>query len=96
MTNQEAIKIIEDECEHIKSHLKCKGKAEDFYKELGDMCIAFYMGINALEQEPKTGHWKPYLKEGLTDMCSECGSRFYRPWNYCPHCGARMESEDKE
>lgn len=49
-----------------------------------------------LRKELKTGHWKPYLKEGLTDMCSECGSRFDRPWNYCPHCGARMESEGSE
>ena len=48
---------------------------------------------DALEQEPKIGHWKPYLKEGLTNMCSECGSRFDRPWDYCPHCGARMDGD---
>ena len=45
-------------------------------------------------QEPKTGHWKPYLKEGLRYQCSACDSRFDTPWEYCPHCGAKMaESE---
>jgi len=57
------------------------------------------MAIKALEQEPKTGHWKPYLKEGLRYQCSACDSRFTIPWEYCPHCGAKMiepqESEDK-
>ena len=48
-------------------------------------------------QEPKTGHWKPYLKEGLRYQCSACDSRFDTPWEYCPHCGAKMaESEDKD
>ena len=62
--------------------------------------VKFADAVNKLPsvnpQEPKTGHWKPYLKEGLTDMCSECGSRFDRPWNYCPHCGAKMENEGSE
>ena len=163
MTNQEAIKIIEDECEHIKSHLKCKGKAEEYYKELGDMCIAFYMAINALEQEPsgdlisrqavvefveyiqsikdkhnnegspinygticdiviegwnllklpsvnpqepKIGRW---TEEDMFDgdvayRCSECNELFWiesgtpkdNEYNFCPKCGAKMESEDKE
>jgi hypothetical protein len=52
------------------------------------------------EQEPKTGHWKPYLKEGLRYQCSACDSRVTIPFEYCPHCGAKMvapqESEDCE
>lgn len=44
----------------------------------------------AVEQH---GTWLPYLKEGLTVKCSECGSRFDRPWHYCPNCGARMDGE---
>ena len=101
MTNQEAIKIIEGECEHIKSHLKCKGKAEEFYKELGDMCIAFYMAINALEQEPKTGHWIGIDEEPHEDYeCDICGymcSTFtanIKPsdeYKYCPNCGKRLK-----
>ena len=49
------------------------------------------------QAEPKTGHWKPYLEEGLRYQCSACDSRFSTPWEYCPHCGAKIaESEDKE
>ena len=45
----------------------------------------------------KTGHWKPYLKEGLRYQCSACDSRFDTPWAYCPHCGCRMvEPQESE
>lgn len=54
------------------------------------------MLLPSADVEPvRHGKWKPYLKEGLTVKCSECGSRFDRPWNYCPHCGARMDGERK-
>lgn len=39
--------------------------------------------------QPK-GKWIPYLQEGLTMECSECGSRYDRPWLFCPNCGADM------
>ena len=45
------------------------------------------------EQEPKTGQWKQYLKDGLRYQCSACDSRFDTPWEYCPHCGAKMDKE---
>lgn len=53
--------------------------------------------IEALEQEPKTGHWRHY--EGML-ICSECGSEFYDDiMEYCgddvpkccPDCGAKMK-----
>ena len=55
-------------------------------------------------QEPKTGHW--IEKEGFDGDtyydCSECGESFClidgtptdNLYNYCPNCGAKMESED--
>ena len=63
MTKEEAIKIIDDECEHIKHHLTEKGKAEEFYIELGNMVIAFEMGIRALEQEPTKQREKELAEE---------------------------------
>ena len=56
--------------------------------------------LKALEQEPKTGHWKT-VPEEETLYCSECNLRLddeqtYMPLHYCPNCGAKMESEDKE
>ena len=48
-------------------------------------------------QVPKTEHWKTYLKEGLRYQCSACDSRFDTPWEYCPHCGAKMvEPQESE
>ena len=44
-------------------------------------------------QPVRHGTWLPYLKEGLTVKCSECGSRFDRLWHYCPSCGATMRGE---
>ena len=50
-------------------------------------------------QEPKTGHWThdgSHWKNRF--ICSECGYKLFdEPTNYCPTCGAKMESEsDKE
>lgn len=47
-------------------------------------------GIKVEFVKRKTGKWLPYLSEGLTVKCSECGSRFDRPWHHCPNCGASM------
>ena len=57
--------------------------------------------LEALEQEPKTGHWI-YSKavntgEIIFSECSVCGngeSRCAKRMNYCPNCGAKMESEE--
>lgn len=50
-----------------------------------------------VEQEPKAGHWKRNETIRVT-YCSECGFGQYideyRTYNYCPNCGAKMESEE--
>lgn len=66
----------------------------------------FCMGCEYREQEPKTGHWfvdeRPESDREI--ICSNCEQPIfkyhkmdfdYRP-KYCPNCGAKMESEDKE
>lgn len=63
--------------------------------------------IKALEQEPKIGHWEQYGDSWEDKFkCSECGKeqpkilcgeRIIGHWSdYCPNCGARMESEVEE
>ena len=73
------------------------------YKKYSDM-VDDIANLKALKQEPKTGHW--IKKDGFDgDVyydCSECGESWTTvegtPWqngmNYCPNCGARMESEE--
>jgi hypothetical protein len=54
------------------------------------------MAIQALEQEPKTGHW---IDDCGGVKCSCCGYSiddcFYAK-TYCTNCGCRMESEVAE
>lgn len=55
--------------------------------------------IKALEQEPKTGRWIDNNNGAIS--CNYCHTWFnkgnrYSYMHYCPNCGARMESEDKE
>ena len=76
MTRKRAIEIIEDACEHIKYHLTEKGKAEEFYQELGDIVIAFNLAISALEQEPcETSTDEPMTMVYPTIFCDDAISR---------------------
>lgn len=52
-----------------------------------EWCMAFDMAIQALEQEPKTGHW---IKMPIGFKCSECNELEDRTTKFCPNCGARM------
>ena len=57
-------------------------------------------------QEPKTGHWEWIKYDSNPEIgnfhCSECNfipasfNWASKHLNYCPNCGAKMESEDKE
>lgn len=44
----------------------------------------------------KTGHWIDH-QEGrwIYAQCSECGTVHDTQTNYCPNCGTKMESEDR-
>lgn len=58
---------------------------------------------NLPSAEPKTGMWKSdrlVSTNGGTygiRRCSECEAYYLNigyGWNFCPHCGAKMEGED--
>ena len=63
-------------------------------------CCPRYNGVirKTVEEikQPKVGHW--IYDEILIKhyYCSECKSMGVDYWDYCPNCGAKMESEDKE
>lgn len=74
-----------------------------------DLTTAHNMAIEALEQEPKAGHWieiAQYSDAKHKIECSECGNHIIdrghansfnvkNKYKYCPNCGCRMESEDE-
>ena len=67
-------------------------------KEAREFDEAKQIVIEALEQEPKRGHWtneagKPN-DEQYSLYCSECKAWSEYRDRYCPNCGARMESEE--
>ena len=73
-----------------------------FFKDMNECTYgnleAVDMAIKALEQEPRKGHW---TCDRANVRCSNCGrgyKDFYGKarianYNYCPNCGAKMESE---
>ncbi len=68
--------------------------------------------LPSVNPQPKTGHWEcnelfyDGESRGAIITCSECGNEFkvspkvfenlYSNERFCNHCGAKMESEDKE
>ena len=54
--------------------------------------------LEALEQEPKTGHW--VYKKGYALYkwkCNQCSAVFKTDFNCCPNCGAKMvEPQESE
>lgn len=95
MTSEEAIKIFNEVLLFGKAHCT---QAE--FEELARM------SIEALEQEPRKGHWifkkTVFDKFGNTVECSSCHKkwktyddvRWIKENKYCFNCGADMRGEE--
>ncbi len=69
-----------------KDIIKLKSQEENAIKELQQ--------VYSVKPQPKTGHWIDHQEDRwIYAKCSECGSVRNTQTNYCPNCGARMESE---
>ena len=85
--------------EEVKEMFKKSIDATDTMNQaLENLIQSIYLkGYNeALEQEPKTGHWIIVDDcEKFIAKCSKCGqlkdSRMISKYSYCPNCGAKME-----
>ena len=98
--------------------LYCLKASSDYHSEVCENCINYpncdhtiqddvtETIIEALEQEPKTGHWIKYGIPRCGEQhykCTSCGyyinfgqwgELYTKEFKYCPNCGARMESEE--
>ena len=106
MTREESIKVLLQHSEHWKRLLTeniCSKEEGLQTVEALDMAIKD-MAIKALEQEPKTGHWRAVYQgdEIINYRCSECelgdtnGSTNLYGWDYCRRCGAKMVEPQAE
>ena len=94
MTREEKIKGLYS----LKEYLTENPIELEGHKSLPITLIDY--AIEALEQEPMTGHWNDIPKyTDIAWLCSECGHFTTMKRNYCPNCGAKMvepqESEEE-
>lgn len=61
------------------------------HPNMGELIKEWIEQIPGVQPVQKTGRW-------IDDNCSECGQYVYHgdANNYCPNCGAKMESENKK
>ena len=94
MTRECAIECVQS---FIDTFEICKENHEPIETSInGEDVIAFKMAIEALEQEPKTGHWIKTKEQDDAEplilwKCSECLTVQRLKTNYCPNCGLKME-----
>ena len=99
MTREEAIEVLQASSIKQLSHTKII--VDDKFLSVK---VALDMAIDALKQEPNTGHWIAQdIHNCHTDFkCSECGyihsfmHLYGKPtadYTYCPNCGADMRGE---
>lgn len=99
------LKIVgfqQEKGDYVMTNLEAKEKLYMEWQKLLENNIdyegiseAYKMAFKALEQEPKTGHWKAKSFHEL--FCDNCGfdfdimrNDFIDKMNYCPNCGAKM------
>lgn len=86
-------------CEDIAKAFQF-GMALGFAKKHDEMDKVMEEVKKAVMPQPKTGHWIYKQYDGYPECgnwhCSECDEIDNRTSAYCPNCGTKMESEDKE
>ena len=85
MTEQESCEDCISRAEALKNLALTNGK-DDVYRMIRE--------LPSIQPKPKTGHWIDH-QDGrwIYVQCSECGTVHDTQTNYCPNCGAKMESE---
>lgn len=85
MNRERAIEILNDELQHNKIHLQEKGKAPEYYKELGDICEALELAIKELKLKNSitAEQYQILYREETCERKQHCNDYAY--WN-CIGC----------
>lgn len=109
MTNKEAKKMLEAKLKcliaetsgtnHDCNMRLCDGCSLNYEQgNMGEQKEALDLAIKALEQQPKTGHWKEHDTTFGRNIyyCTACGRsiEILYKYDFCPNCGAKMEVEE--
>lgn len=92
MTREEAIRIFQRWIDR---------DSELQYADREENTELYKIAIKALEEQPKTGHWKrvsidKYVQHAMAFYrCSECDNDIIGEHNYCPNCGAKMQEVEE-
>ena len=101
--NQDTFVISNQECKDILKYLTEQEPCEDAIsrqavldvierEEFKGDAISEIEKLSSVIPQPKTGRWiRCYVIQEF--KCSECRVCFRNTSNYCPNCGARMESD---
>jgi len=99
---------MSDYRKYINALRKCAKEHKDDTTSTGhiivsDLCSDTANLLEALEKEPKIGHWIVSMDcEGKTRQCTcdlcdyETGKNTWKNPNFCEDCGAKMEGEENE
>ena len=70
------------------------------YDALITICSKKLKNLPSFQPKQKTGRWEHDCGHFANRwICSQCGYKFYfekSEAKYCPNCGAKMESEEKQ
>ena len=82
--------------------LKEKIKTHRSTIEIADKLIPLIEQLPSVTPSRRKGHWKRVSIDKYSEHahywyeCGLCGKQHLGDTNFCPNCGAKMESEDKE
>lgn len=98
--SRQAVKEFVESIQKVKDNHNENGTPIN-YGTICDLVISGWrlMKLPSVTPKPKTGHWimhRGYNADGfgIEYSCSKCNEWANEKSNYCPNCGAKMESEE--